>query len=329
MTADQSIYVRNQSTQVSDADVKTMSLACSKQIALHVAPAYGMLPVQVTFLAKGAPAPSKSARVITVMDTLDDPQALGYHTIDGSEHIWGVVGTKVAMAQGAKALTGPYSISSILSHEVAEMFIDPSCGGYFDNGHGLLIAYEVGDPVENDSYLIDNVSVSNFVTAAWFDSQAAKTDQFDHMGKLKAPFTMSKGGYWVQSKAGKTTEKFGEAMPGWRRLAKKAAFSRSHRRVREPVSTAHMARVRIVNAAKGPGVIAGYNTKVFVDDVNISSCVNDVQIHAGLKDVVTATLSVLVNEVEFQGELLAQVPQETREALMRLGWTPPSEPDAA
>lgn len=227
---DQTIYVVNHSTQVTDSQVRSMAVACSKQIATQVAPAHGVHSVPVAFLPKTAPALPTAARVITVMDTLDDPQALGYHTVDGSEHIWGVVGTKVAMDQGAKALTGPYSISSILSHEVCETFIDPSCGGYFDNGHGLLIAYEIGDPVENDFYLIDGVGVSNFVTAEWFDASAAKTDRFDFMGKLTKPFSMSKGGYWVQSKAGKTSQKFGEMMPEWRRQAKRAQFSRGHRR---------------------------------------------------------------------------------------------------
>lgn len=225
------IYLANHSTQVSDADVATMAAACAKQIKEHVAPAHNTLAVPVVFLAKTAPPLPTRARVITVMDTLDDPQALGYHTEDGSEHIWGVVGTAAAMRQGAKALTGPYSISSITSHEVCEMFIDPYCGGYFDNGHGLLIAYEVGDPVENDYYLIDGVAVSNFVTEQWFDAQAAKADRFDYMGHLKAPFSMSKGGYWVQSKAGRTSQKFGDEMPEWRKAAKQAQFTRGRRRV--------------------------------------------------------------------------------------------------
>lgn len=228
---DSSIYVSNRSTQVSDSDVQRMTVACSKQIATHVAPAYGLLPVSVVYLARNTPAPSKSARIITVMDELDDPQALGYHTEDSGEHIYGVVGTKVAMAQGAKALTGPYSISSILSHEVAEAFIDPYCSGWADSGKGYLVALEACDPVENDTYTIDGIGVSNFVTTEWFNPQAAKTDRFDYMGHLKAPFTMSKGGYWVQSKAGRASQKFGEQMPEWRRLAKKAQFSRGNRRI--------------------------------------------------------------------------------------------------
>lgn len=224
---DSTIYVTNKSSQVSDVDIAKAAAACNKQLAQHVAPAHGLVPVPVTFSAR----PPTGARVITVMDTLDDAGALGYHTEDAGDHVWGVVGTKAALAQGAKALVGPYAISSILSHEVIEMFVDPWCSGWFDNGHGLLIALEIGDPVENDFYILDGVAVSNFVTAEWFNSQAAKGDRFDYMGRLTKPFTMTRGGYWVQSKAGKSSQKFGEGMPDWRRSAKQAEFSRSHRRM--------------------------------------------------------------------------------------------------
>jgi len=226
---DQTIFVTNRSTQVSDSDVQKMTAACAKQIKLHVAPAHNTKPVPVVYLDRDAQPPSKQARIITVQDTLDDPDALGYHTQDGSEHIWGVVGTKAAMSQGALALTEDYSISSILSHEVAELFIDPFCGGWFDSGEGFLVAYEVGDPVQSDYYLIDKVAVSNFVTAAWFNPMAATSDSFDHMGHLHAPFSMSKGGYWVQLAEGKATQKFGEDMPEWLIKAKRSANSRTQR----------------------------------------------------------------------------------------------------
>jgi hypothetical protein len=91
--------------------------------------------------------------------------------------------------------------------------------------------------------------------------------------------------------------------------------------VHDPYATP---RVRIVNAAKGPGFIVGWRTKIYVDDVDISGCVNDVQVHAGLNDAVTATLSVLVNEIEFDGGIPVDLPPGTAEALVRLGWTPPA-----
>lgn len=227
MTVGQAIYVTNKSTQVSDADMAKAAAACSTQLAQHVAPAYGLVAVPVTF----SPKPPAGARVVTVMDTLDDAQALGYHTEDAGSKIWGVVGTKAALAQGAKALTGAYAISSIVSHEVIELFGDARINLWADNGRGTQIAYELCDPVENDFYIIDGVAVSSFVYPAWFDHLAAKSERFDYLGHLSRPFTMTHGGYWVQQKAGTASQKFGDRFPEWRKAAKQAQFSRGHRRV--------------------------------------------------------------------------------------------------
>lgn len=226
---DNTIYVTNQSSQVSDAEVQAMAAACAKQVAQHIAPLHFVLAVPVLFLAAGAQGPSTQARIVTVRNTLDDAQALGYHTQDGSEHIWGVVGTEAAMSHGAQALTGPYAISTILSHEVAEMFMDPFCSLWADTGRGYSVAFEIGDPVQSDTYDLDGVAVSNFVTGPWFNPLAARTDRFDYMNNLHGPFTMAKGGYWVQMQEGRTSQKFGDAMPQWLRDAKGQRAARTQR----------------------------------------------------------------------------------------------------
>lgn len=226
---DNTIYVTNRSTQVTDAQVAAMAAACAKQIAQHIAPAHFVSPAPVLFLPKNAPAPVKQARIIAVQDECDDPQALGYHTEDGSEHIWGVVGTKAVMDQGAKATTGSYAVSTILSHEVGEMYMDPFCSMWADSGQGFLVAYEIGDPVQSDYYTIDGVAVSNFVTGAWFNPLAARGSKLDFMGKLTKPFTLSRGGYWVQLKEGKATERFGAEMPEWLRELKRGTATRTQR----------------------------------------------------------------------------------------------------
>lgn len=225
---DNTIYVTNRSTNVSDADVQAMVAAISQQVAQHVAPAHFVLPAPVLFLGKTSPAPTKQARIISVQDVCDDPQALGYHTQDGSEHIWGVVGTKAVLDHGAKALSGPYAVSTVLSHEVLEMFMDPFCSLWADAGR-FEVAFEIGDPVQSDYYSIGNVAVSNFVTGPWFNPMAASSDRFDYLGNLRAPFSMSKGGYWVQRKDGRASEKFGEQMPDWMRELKSQHATRTQR----------------------------------------------------------------------------------------------------
>lgn len=84
-----------------------------------------------------------------------------------------------------------------------------------------------------------------------------------------------------------------------------------------------MPRVRIVNVAKAPGVIHGWHTKVYVDDVDISRAVAGVVVHANPKEWLRATLDVVVNSVEFDGELLTDVASATRDLLISQGWTPP------
>jgi hypothetical protein len=183
----------------------------------------------VVFLPQSGGGPSKQARIISVQNVCDDPQALGYHTEDGAEHIWGVVGTQVPMQQGSKALEGAYAISTILSHEVIEMYMDPFCSLWADTTKGFLVAYEMGDPVQSDYYAIGDVAVSNFVTGPWFNPMAAPTTKVDYMGNLKKPFTMSKGGYWVQMQGGKTSQKFGEDLPDWMRELKSQHATRTQR----------------------------------------------------------------------------------------------------
>lgn len=84
-----------------------------------------------------------------------------------------------------------------------------------------------------------------------------------------------------------------------------------------------MPRLRIVNVAKGPGVVAGRCTKIYIDDVDVTRCFNFVQVTSGIKGAVEATLGAYVNQVEFEAHMPTQVTPETRDMLVHLGWTPP------
>ena len=130
------------------------------------------------------------AHVITLTDTIADQPAgvLGYHTEDQGGKLWGIVAAQPELSNGGQVSTGDWSVSSVLSHEVLEMYIDPNCNLWSNDGRGSIYTFEVCDPVEAPSYAVDGVSVSNFVTPAWFDPQAAPTAQFDKLGLLTAPF---------------------------------------------------------------------------------------------------------------------------------------------
>lgn len=220
----QTIYVVNKSALVTDTDAAAMTSAVDHQMFTHVEPAWNMPRTPVAWTK----TPPKGARVIVLVDTADDPQALGYHTEVGAIQS-GIVGCKPELDQGAHPLTGAYSVASILSHEVLEMAVDGHCNLWADTGKGYLVAYEVGDPVQSDHYDIGGVTVSNFALPAWFDPLTPRGTKVDYLGKLKTPFTLSKGGYWVQMRAGAVTQKFGEQMPQWLRDTKQHPATRTQR----------------------------------------------------------------------------------------------------
>ena len=226
------IAIVNQSSLVSNADAATMTQAIASQIQLDAAPLWDRSPAAVVFYTDASAIPP-AAHVITLTDTIQDQPAgvLGYHTEDQGGKLWGIVAAKPELSNGGKATTGDWSVSSVLSHEVLEMFIDPNCNLWSNDGKGGIFTFEVCDPVEAPSYAIDGVSVSNFVTPAWFDPQAGAGAQFDKLGLLTAPFGILKSGYVVYAKAGQDHQKFGEDFPRWRKEMKQGPYSRTHRRL--------------------------------------------------------------------------------------------------
>ena len=53
--------------------------------------------------------------------------------------------------------------------------------------------------------------------------------------------------------------------------------------------------------------------------------VRELSIDAGVGEIPTLRLDLLVHEIEVDGEMIVSVPDSTREALIKLDWTPPSE----
>ena len=226
------IAIVNQSTLVSNADAATMTQAIASQIQLDAAPLWDRAPAAVVFYTDTAAIPP-AAHVITLTDTIQDQPAgvLGYHTEDQGGKLWGIVAAKPELSNGGKATTGDWSVSSVLSHEVLEMYIDPNCNLWSNDGKGSIYTFEVCDPVEAPTYAVNGVSVSNFVTPAWFDPLAGSGAKFDKLGLLTAPFGILKGGYVVYATAGKEQQKYGDDFPQWRKEMKQGPYARTRRRI--------------------------------------------------------------------------------------------------
>lgn len=200
--------VVNRSASLSDPDVAFACKAVNAQ-ALECARAWDVAPVPVVPYSTADGLPPVECRIVVIVDDLNHPGALGYHT-----DVLGAVYARV-QAQGDDTWI-------TLSHEVLEMLIDPTIAEWRPVGlSSRSVALEVCDPVEADVYgvtaeiagAVKTVQVSNYVLPAWFDPAAV--GPFDRMQKLDAPFTMTEGGYMlVRDGDGPTFDIFARTRPG-------------------------------------------------------------------------------------------------------------------
>jgi len=178
----------NSSKTLSNTNVEFMVAACQAQ-AVEFCQAIGLDPPAAALYGDVSKLPQDDVWIVDIVDSLDEPGALGYHADDGHPYIR-------VLAQGPDT-------SITLSHEFLELLGDPTCDRWVKRPDGSRVAVEVCDPVEGDHYPVlaevagegRTVEVSNYVLGAWFDPHG--TAPFDRLGKLSAPFEMTTGGYMV------------------------------------------------------------------------------------------------------------------------------------
>ena len=224
------IAILNQSTLVSGEQALAMTRAVEDQVIDHFAEEWERVAPVVAFYTDPAAVPA-GAHGVAIVDTIADVPAgvLGFHSENPDGSQWGIVAAKPPLDAGAEVLTGDWSVSSILSHEVLELAADPSCTFWGGNGHREY-ALEICDPVEAPTYELDGVSVSNFTTPAWFDPQAPAASKFDWLGLLHKPFSLLPGGYVIYASEGRQHQQYGTEFPAWRRDMKGGQLARTHRR---------------------------------------------------------------------------------------------------
>jgi hypothetical protein len=188
------IAIINQSTVVSDREVRALLPALQKQLDKDFAPAWG-IKARLKF-ARQAQA---NAYQVYIKDRSDEEGDLGYHYTEEGLPVTYLFAVD-DMADGA----GIDGLSTTLSHELLEMLADPNANlyaeGYYYDRRGkqrpAIVGYEVCDPVEADSYRIDGVAVSNFVKPEWFEPEhPVGMMKFDYLGNVDAPFKLAVGGY--------------------------------------------------------------------------------------------------------------------------------------
>src|SRR5262249_9518786 len=104
-------------------------------------------------------------------------------------------------------------VSVSASHELVEMLVDPAINLMTTGPNASTIyAYESADPVEELSFPVDGIEMSNFVYPAYFeDFHKARSVKFDEMGKVNKPFQILPGGYQIIFKRGRWSQVYGSA----------------------------------------------------------------------------------------------------------------------
>jgi len=189
------VSVLNQSTVLTDDQVKAAVPDLQTQVHDHFAPAWG-IDADLTFIPKGQ-NPAPGSWWLVILDNSDQAGALGYHdyTTDGLPI--GKVFAGTDMQYGSQ-----WTVTT--SHELLEMLADPdinlTAAATDPNQPNptQFYAYEVADACEADQfgYNINTTPVSDFVFPAWFESfRQAGSTQFDYQKQIRQPFQLLAGGY--------------------------------------------------------------------------------------------------------------------------------------
>lgn len=184
------IVLINQSRHLTDADVQKAAGALATQVGRDFRPYWG-LTAAIHPPGSGA----AGAFPFYLQDGLDDPDALGYHVDEQ-----GMVSARIDIDAAINSGVNPWSV---VSHEVLETVADPLTTRM---APGALSNYivEVCDPVEETGYLIDGITVSNFVLPSYYRWPRWETfPYFDRNRQLKGPCpSMLPGGYLMSVENG-------------------------------------------------------------------------------------------------------------------------------
>jgi hypothetical protein len=175
---------------VSFADLSSASAALQKQVTRDFGPIWGV-DATVDCFATLESVPLDYWPVI-LLDQIDSPGVAGYHLDDGQP---------LARVQVDKNWT------VTTSHETLEMLADPfgntvragtpppQAPPPISNLPRVNYLVEVCDPCEAATYLVNGVSVSDFITPQYYDPVAVAAVRYSFGGNITAPHQVLEGGY--------------------------------------------------------------------------------------------------------------------------------------
>jgi len=160
----------------------------------------------------------KGAWAMIFLDNADQPGALAYHDLTPD----GMPQAKVFVKT---TLDNHDQVSVSASHELVEMLVDPAINMMTTGPDpNVMYAYESADPVEQLSFTVNGVPMTDFVYPAYFEAfHKPGSVRFDQSGKVSRPFQILAGGYQIIFKNGNWSQIFGSP-------SKKKRFAREDRR---------------------------------------------------------------------------------------------------
>ena len=180
----------------------------------------------------------KDAWAMVFLDNADQPGALAYHDLTPD----GLPQSKVFVKT---TLDNHDLVSVSASHELVEMLVDPAIN-IMTTGPDpkVMYAYESADPVEQLSFKVDGIAMTDFVYPAYFEVfHKAGSVRFDQMKKVGKPFQILSGGYQIIFKNGKWSQIFAS-------VSKKKRFGREDRRGHRSEQRVRAARNKLRRADK-------------------------------------------------------------------------------
>jgi len=189
-------------TAISDDEAQEVIRVINRQIREDFEPYWGIggslrLEGKSTLRPRiQSPADVRGDAVLYLSDSLDVNGMLGYHDVNFPGVPYGFAYTWIS-----ELLHESWTVT--LSHEALELVGDPEANRLVAGPHPqfphleVYFWYEVCDAVQEESYEIDGVEVSNFVLPLYFTRQEEPGSRNDFLGELPAlkSFDLSPGGY--------------------------------------------------------------------------------------------------------------------------------------
>jgi hypothetical protein len=242
------LVIANISTQIDDATFAAAVAAIQVQVNRDFQPEWGngaiLSATRMTLTDGQANIDGAVDAVIYVGDSSADPTTgvpvvLGYHSENFGQLPYGFIYLDVC-AQNGDAWSGT------LSHEVLELLGDPTAAmtvagpapaGVGNPGDTVAYDLEVCDPTQSDTYMINNVTVSNFVTKAYF-GMIGPSSATNFLKLTLDPFGVRPNGYFQYEADGAAHQIDGEKVTEGR-LAARALLGSYRRNARRKTALKH------------------------------------------------------------------------------------------